>query len=543
MPQRPKPSKSRGKGFTLRPLPAESASAEGATPPAREPFDHLGDLPHGYGSDTIFLVAQEPKWLFTYWDIDINRHPGGAAYLRAYAGDGAVAVEIEVPFETRNWYIPVEKASTDYFVEIGYYRGDVWNLIARSVVVTTPPETMAASAAFDYATIPFHLSFQRLLDHLQSARDSGEDLVQAVARLQGKGDFSAFGVGALADLLTPDQQSLLRALMGPDLLSELASAGLSSDEMERRIRAYLEEQMTSGGGSETLHSFREAVSAISSAGFLSSHGGATSWDVGALSSWAAGALASWAAAGNDVSSLGLTSWTAAGEVGGSATTSWGGASTSWSAGSAMASGETASWAGGASTTSWGAGAAGGSWTSKAFSSWLESGLSSWLAGAPTSGGSTELTSWLQGVHASWLQGLTSSWAEAALSSWNHGEFSSWAAAETSTSWGGASETLSSAFSGARDFFMHVNAELIFYGGTDPRATVTIAGEPVTLSRDGTFRHHFVFPNADYEIPIVAQSPDGVETRSATLRFHRDTAKSGVVTDTPQPPLGAPMGQV
>jgi hypothetical protein len=91
--------------------------------------------------------------------------------------------------------------------------------------------------------------------------------------------------------------------------------------------------------------------------------------------------------------------------------------------------------------------------------------------------------------------------------------------------------------------MHVNAEVIFYGGTDPRAKVTINGQPITLNPDGTFRYHFVFPNADYRIDITAESPDRVETRAASLDFHRATAKTGVVTDTPQPPLGEPMGRL
>ena len=89
--------------------------------------------------------------------------------------------------------------------------------------------------------------------------------------------------------------------------------------------------------------------------------------------------------------------------------------------------------------------------------------------------------------------------------------------------------------------MHVNAEVIFYGGTDPRATVTVDGQPIKLNPDGSFRYHFVFPNGEFEIPIVATSPDGVETRCAVLRFERETAKAGGVDDTSQPPLGAPMG--
>ncbi|HZC59318.1 MAG TPA: hypothetical protein VE154_04940, partial [Chthoniobacterales bacterium] len=95
----------------------------------------------------------------------------------------------------------------------------------------------------------------------------------------------------------------------------------------------------------------------------------------------------------------------------------------------------------------------------------------------------------------------------------------------------------------REFFMHVNAEVIFYGGTDPQAKVTIAGRPVQLQPDGTFRYHFVFPDNDFEIPIVAVSPDGVETRSAVLFLKRETDRYGDVGATAQPELGTPMGQL
>jgi hypothetical protein len=94
----------------------------------------------------------------------------------------------------------------------------------------------------------------------------------------------------------------------------------------------------------------------------------------------------------------------------------------------------------------------------------------------------------------------------------------------------------------RGFFMHVNAEVIFYGGTDPRAKVTVAGQPIQLQPDGTFRFHFKFPDNDFEIPIVAVSPDGKETRSAVLYFRRDTTRQGGVDASSQPAhLGDPMG--
>ena len=92
----------------------------------------------------------------------------------------------------------------------------------------------------------------------------------------------------------------------------------------------------------------------------------------------------------------------------------------------------------------------------------------------------------------------------------------------------------------RGFFMHVNAEIIFYGGTHPDATVWIDGKEIELQPDGTFRYHFKLPDGDFGIPIVAQSPDKVEQRTATLTFVRGTARVGKVDDTAQPATLAPL---
>ena len=448
-------------GFQLRKTaPSEDAESGALDTPVAEStadLDQLGDLPHSYGSDTIFLVAQEPHWLFTYWDIDIARHPGGQTFLRVYVGEDSIEAEIEVPFETRNWYIPVKVAGASYTVEIGYYRGSGWNLIARSVTIQTPPDRISDSETFDYATIPLHLSFQKLMENIQTAIKSGETLIQALARLQKDGKLMAFGQGVSPDFST-DQRVVLEALLGKDLIDNLSSGAFSSEEIESRIRQHLEEKLSSGNASELLSKGQwgaEESSLFSALGALSSAGGAgSSWGAAALSSWGAESVSSWPA------------------------------------------------------------------------------QASWSAAA--------LSSWLQAAQSSWLQAAQSSWSEAALSSWNQAAVTSWSQAAV-TSWSGGSESVSSFGQHQREFFMHVNAEVIFYGGTDPGAKVTIDGKPITLNPDGTFRYHFIFPNGTYEIPIVAVSPDGVETRSAVLRFHRGTEKTGKVDDTAQPPLAAPMG--
>jgi hypothetical protein len=527
-----------------------SAASKSASTPSRASassvdLDNLGELPRSYGSDTIFLIAQEPHWLFTYWDIDISRHPGGKTFLRVYEGE-EIEAEIEVPFETRNWYIPVKSAGAKYTVEIGFHRGSFWNVIARSFTIETPKDHLSESDQFDYATIPLHLSFQKLMEGIQHAVQSGETLITALSRLQKEGKLFAFGSGAIPGI-SIEQRIILEALLGSNFVEELASGGLSSQQLEERVRKHLEEKLSSQGplSSFSGQQWGAAESSLFSAlGALSSQE-VSGWGPAELSSWAAGVLSSWAEAGGASagwSGESLGSWAKAAESswGKSELSSWfKGAESSWvhAAISSWLQAAQSSWAQGA-VTSWLQGAE-SSWAQAALSSWFKGAESSWAQAAVSSWLQAAQSSWAQGAVSSWLQGAQSSWAQAAVSSWSQASITSWTQAAI-TSWSGASEWVSS-FVQPRSFFMHVNAEVIFYGGTDPLAKVTIDGKPIKLNPDGSFRYHFIFPDGVYEIPIVAVSPDGVETRSAILRFQRATQKTGKVDDTSQPPLVPPMG--
>jgi hypothetical protein len=105
-----------------------------------------------------------------------------------------------------------------------------------------------------------------------------------------------------------------------------------------------------------------------------------------------------------------------------------------------------------------------------------------------------------------------------------------------------SSPFGASFGKERGFHMHVNAELIIYGGTSPDAKVRIDGQDITLSKDGTFSYHFVFPDGQFHIPIDATSADGVEMRSALLSFLRLTELEGDVRKTGQPVMDEPLGR-
>jgi len=106
-----------------------------------------------------------------------------------------------------------------------------------------------------------------------------------------------------------------------------------------------------------------------------------------------------------------------------------------------------------------------------------------------------------------------------------------------------SSPFGASFGKERGFHMHVNAELIIYGGTTPDAKVRIDGQDISLTPDGTFSYHFVFPDGQFHIPISATSGDGVEKRSALLSFLRMTELEGDVRKTGQPKLDEPLGKL
>ena len=318
-------------------------------------IDHLGDLPRSYGEERIFVVAQEPHWLFCYWDYTLTEGVGGTIFLR-HGREGADRPEAEVPVpsETNSWYLAVRETDADYYVELGHYNGDHWKTLARSGTVLTPRDTMTGFGEPVFANMPFHATFQQLVEKIRGTMREGESLADTLARLQGHGEWP---IGRL----TP--------------------------------------------------------ASLFSGGF-------------APSSWAS---APGGSPGGFLAALGISG---------------------------------ASWE-----------SAPGNWSSAALSG----------RGAPSS-----------------------SWS----SSWH----------------------------GGREFFMHLNAEVIFYGGTHPDAKVTVDGKEIMIRPDGTFRCHFVLPDGAFEIPVVATSPDGAETRRGVLRFERSTTREGDVASTTQPPLGVPMGR-
>jgi hypothetical protein len=185
-------------------------------------------LPRAYGEPIFFAIARDPHTIFTYWNIDwpsifestspIDRQ----VHLRVYKNDGAQETSTAAEPMTGSCCLSVSEPRGVYRVEIGYYQPkDVWNAVATSDAVTMPPDSVSESEDVDLATIPFHLSFQRLIDLFRAS--NGDALTEIISRLQRR---------ALTDadreLLSLEEREILRAM------------NVSLDDIDAARRAFMD---------------------------------------------------------------------------------------------------------------------------------------------------------------------------------------------------------------------------------------------------------------------------------------------------------------
>ena len=74
----------------------------------------------------------------------------------------------------------------------------------------------------------------------------------------------------------------------------------------------------------------------------------------------------------------------------------------------------------------------------------------------------------------------------------------------------------------KGFWLVVDCELIVYGRTESDAKVTVQGKPVRLRKDGSFTLRYALPDGKQEIPVVATSFDGDDTRTVMPVVTRKT---------------------
>jgi len=144
---------------------------------------------HAHGQPFLFAIARDTRTIFASWTIDWRSVFEKAmpadrqVHLRVIGGDGIAETTIAVEPMSAMHYVTISGLHNAYRVEIGYFQPfDSWHSVATSSEVEMPSQGSVEVADVDFATIPFHLSFQQLANLFGTANDTS--IARAVSEFQ-----------------------------------------------------------------------------------------------------------------------------------------------------------------------------------------------------------------------------------------------------------------------------------------------------------------------------------------------------------------------
>jgi hypothetical protein len=156
--------------------------------------EKLRDLGNGlglrrsYGRPRVLAIARDPWTIFAYWNVDWvsifkNAAPvDRAVHLRIHCADDLEEKEATIEPMAGVHCATLSQRHRTCCIEIGFYQpADAWHTVAMSNEITMPATEISESEHVDLATIPFHLSFQQLVD-LYGENDDA--LAAVISRLQ-----------------------------------------------------------------------------------------------------------------------------------------------------------------------------------------------------------------------------------------------------------------------------------------------------------------------------------------------------------------------
>ncbi|MEO8439401.1 MAG: DUF4912 domain-containing protein [Spartobacteria bacterium] len=185
-------------------LPAQAADASAGKP------ENASEI------DLLYAVARDPKSLFLYWVLNWKlafaraRISARQVHLRVYREDGSVDGTHEINPFRGHCYVDVGAAGTGYYCELGCFNGRQWIPLIRSAKAVTPEDRISDDLSAQFATLPLHLKFQRLLEILRETRPESTTLARSVAALQEN-------ARALQKTTTPEEWSRLTKAAGISL--------------------------------------------------------------------------------------------------------------------------------------------------------------------------------------------------------------------------------------------------------------------------------------------------------------------------------------
>ncbi len=201
------------------PDPVESGSSEekdfqvSSEPVVPEGSRHAQERQthEGSKSGNLWLLVRDPRSLFAYWDIDWpsafgEENPKAREVrLRILDADGRETTSLAVEPRAGNCQVEVDDAAIEYHGELGFLDGaGEWQLVSRSRPLLPPEQAGASKGEGNFATIPLHLSFQRMIDATQSASKTPRALTETIADLRER---------AAADVLGQDLNAQEREIV------------------------------------------------------------------------------------------------------------------------------------------------------------------------------------------------------------------------------------------------------------------------------------------------------------------------------------------
>src|SRR5438132_9492172 len=171
----------------------------------QQDVEELTGLPAHYGKPLLVAIARDPQTLFICWSVDWP-----AAFARGLPADRCAHVRIRqngnektVAVEPMSGSCAIEELEPGetYAVELGYYAPpETWNSVVTGNEVIMPFASQSAETV-DVATVPFHLTLQRLPGLFRGK--NGDDLAQTLAQFQERANRSE---------LSRDEAEILHAL-------------------------------------------------------------------------------------------------------------------------------------------------------------------------------------------------------------------------------------------------------------------------------------------------------------------------------------------
>ena len=226
------------RGFKISKAPMERLAENVPLPEVHDRMDPT----RGFGRPFLFAIARDARTIFASWNVnwrsvfEKTMPADRQVHLRVIGGEDVIEKTLAVEPMSAVHYVTISGLHSSYRMEIGYFQPfDTWHSIATSSEVEMPPQGSVELADVDFATIPFHLSFQQLANLFGAPNNT------SVARLISESQKRTLS-SAKPNEATPSDTQILRGLNLS--LPEIAAAErdfkkIDTEKLTRRARAML----------------------------------------------------------------------------------------------------------------------------------------------------------------------------------------------------------------------------------------------------------------------------------------------------------------